>query len=306
MIDRASMKPNLFIVGAPKCGTSAWRHYLDAHPEVYFAPLKEPTFFASDFPDIRPIRDLSDYIGLFEGAGDARILAEASTRYLLSASAAKNIREFNPDAKILIFLREQESYLPSLHNNLLLNGDETVTDFDEAWRLSEHRDSSNVAPHCREPWLLNYKATGHFGEQVQRFYEQFPADQIRVFHFRDWSRDPRATYLEIMRFLNLPDDGRVDFPRRNEAKNPRSRLLAQMIAKKPFPLNVAAKLVKLLLGQKAGWRVSKQIFRLNARKGYAGEVNDRIRDEIRSYYAAHNRDLDARITRPPVSADPRW
>ena len=41
-------KPNLFIVGAPKCGTTFLYHYLKQHPEIFFPDFKEPHFFGSD------------------------------------------------------------------------------------------------------------------------------------------------------------------------------------------------------------------------------------------------------------------
>ena len=42
------MLPNFFIVGAPKAGTTSLYYYLDHHPEVYFSPIKEPCYFASE------------------------------------------------------------------------------------------------------------------------------------------------------------------------------------------------------------------------------------------------------------------
>ena len=42
------MKPNLFIVGAAKAGTTALVHYLNQHPIIYFSPIKEPHHFSTD------------------------------------------------------------------------------------------------------------------------------------------------------------------------------------------------------------------------------------------------------------------
>ena len=41
-------KPNTFIIGAPKCGTSAMANYLDQHPDIYVSPIKEPHYFIKD------------------------------------------------------------------------------------------------------------------------------------------------------------------------------------------------------------------------------------------------------------------
>ena len=47
------MKPNLFIIGAPKCGTSALAHYLSEHPKVFFSNPKEPFYLSTDYPHLK-------------------------------------------------------------------------------------------------------------------------------------------------------------------------------------------------------------------------------------------------------------
>ena len=110
---------NLFIVGAPKCGTTAWFEYLRTHPDIFFPPVKESCYFALDLPNFRLTRTEADYAKLFAGAGNKRIIGEASAMYLFSSTAAEAIHAHNPRSKILIFLREQEEYLPSLHTHFL-------------------------------------------------------------------------------------------------------------------------------------------------------------------------------------------
>ena len=41
--------PNFFIVGAPKCGTTALYEYLSSHPDVFLCDPKEPNYFSCDF-----------------------------------------------------------------------------------------------------------------------------------------------------------------------------------------------------------------------------------------------------------------
>lgn len=47
-------KPNLFIVGAAKAGTSSIYNYSSSHPDVYMSPIKEPNFFGSDIKWLIP------------------------------------------------------------------------------------------------------------------------------------------------------------------------------------------------------------------------------------------------------------
>jgi len=42
-------KPNLYIVGHPRTGTSSLHDYLNQHPDIFMTPIKEPNYFAKDF-----------------------------------------------------------------------------------------------------------------------------------------------------------------------------------------------------------------------------------------------------------------
>jgi hypothetical protein len=91
----ASHRPNLFIVGGPRCGTTAMHRYLCAHPRVRMSRKKEPTYFGSDLrlPNVgRPTLD--DYLAHFNGKDGAIWRGEASVTYLFSRRAAAEIKGF--------------------------------------------------------------------------------------------------------------------------------------------------------------------------------------------------------------------
>ena len=295
-------RPNLFIVGAPKCGTTAWVEYLRSHPDIFFPDTKEECFFALDLPNFRFTRSEAEYVKLFAGSGPAKVVGEASAMYLFSRTAANAIRDYNPDAKILIFLREQEEFLPSLHNQFLREFSEEIEDFETAWRLSGQRPANTVPPACLEPSTLDYAAMGKFSEQVERYLAAFPAEQVRVIQFRDWIASPRDTYLEILDFLGLKDDGRIDFPPINEGITYRSRRLVRFIL---FPPALARKLVRAVK-RLTGWKgravypIMHETVRLLSSTGYNKQIDPHLRDEIRRYYADDNKRLEERL-RPVLS-----
>lgn len=293
--------PNLFIVGAPKCGTTAWVEYLRSHPDIYFSTRKDHCFFGLDLPNFRLISSPEEYAKLFVESGTAKVVGEASAMYLFSQAAAEAIRQHNPASRILIFLREQEEYLPSLHNQFLWEFAEEIEDFETCWRLSGRRPPETVPATCLEPRTLDYRAMGRFGEQVGRFLAAFPAEQILIIRFRDWTTDPRATYLAILAFLGLQDDGRTEFEPVNEGMSYRSRGLVRLIIFPPGLIRTTAKLVKRLAGRHAGLlqRVAWKAVSLLSARGYRSRINPRLRDEIRSYYAEDNRLLEERLRRSP-------
>ena len=96
-----SKKPNFFLVGAPKCGTTFIYNSLREHPDIYLAEQKELHFFA---PDLYPPNYISEkqYHKTFENALSEKIIGEASVWYLYSDVAARLIKEYNSEAKILI------------------------------------------------------------------------------------------------------------------------------------------------------------------------------------------------------------
>src|SRR5258706_10449866 len=106
--------PDFFIVGAPKCGTTAMNDYLGQHPDIYMAP-KELHYFGADLKIKDKISE-SAYLQYFKNAGNKKILGEASVWYLFSGTAAKEIKNFSPDAKILIMLRNPVEVVYSLHS----------------------------------------------------------------------------------------------------------------------------------------------------------------------------------------------
>ena len=60
-------EPNFFIVGAPRCGTTALYSYLSEHPNIFMPGVKELNYFADDFPNMQKIafRSYNDYLRLF-------------------------------------------------------------------------------------------------------------------------------------------------------------------------------------------------------------------------------------------------
>jgi len=220
--------PDFFIVGAPKCGTTALHRYLSAHPNVYMPRLKEPHFFCSDLHAYYYVRDRDAYLRLFADAEPRHTrLGEASVWYLYSREAARNIAAFEPAARLVVMLRQPLELFRSLHNQLLANQVEDEPDAERAWRLQEERAAGRSIPrHCEEPKVLLYRETCRLGEQVERLLEHFPRRQVHTTLFDDLESDPRGVYEGVLAFLSLESDGRTEFPRLHAAHRPRWSRLA--------------------------------------------------------------------------------
>jgi SpoVK/Ycf46/Vps4 family AAA+-type ATPase len=216
------MKPNLFIIGAPKCGTTALARYLADHERVFFSSPKEPDYFARhmwirdsirNIPSFRT--SLDHYLALFEDADPARHVAigEGSVMYLCSRRSLEEIFEFNPEARVIVMMRNPVELVHSLHSELCLHLAEDQEDFETAWRLQDARAAGRCIPRGAErvePLL--YGQVGRLGAQLQTVLEIFPRSQVLWLFFDDFKRDTPGAYRSVLEFLDVPGDGRADFP----------------------------------------------------------------------------------------------
>ena len=208
------MKPNLFIVGQPKSGTTALHQFLGQHPEIYMSSIKEPHFFCSDFhlesdraygkKRFFDFRSESAYLQLFNRAGKAKVIGESSTNYLYSQVAAEKIHNFNPDAKIIIILREPAKFLYSLHSHYVKFTEENEPDFLTALALEGDRKAERVSsPRVTTPSYLYYSQRVQYYQQVKRYYDRFKPEQIKVIIFEEFKSDNERIYREILEFLQV-------------------------------------------------------------------------------------------------------
>lgn len=221
-------KPNFFIVGAPKCGTTSLAAWLADHPQIFFCPQKEPHFFNLDSAR-RGIYSLEKYERLFDRATADHIgIGEGSTNYLYSKEAISAIRQYNRAARFIAMVRNPIDMAYSLHGELLVNGDENIQDFEKAWRLQDARSAGrNIPKTCADPHRLFYGGLCKVGQQLERLFDVVPKEKVLLIRLENVIENPRAQYLRVLEFLGVGDDGRTSFPAHNSARERRFRIFWQ-------------------------------------------------------------------------------
>jgi hypothetical protein len=225
-------RPNFFISGAPRCGTTALYTYLSEHPNIFMSDVKELNYFADDFPNVQKVAFNSpdDYLKVFAAADDRHLaVGEASPFYLFSRVAFQNMRKFDPDAKVILSLRNPVDFIQSYHqlNLSLLREDEPG--LAKAWDLQDARRQGQFIPKsARQVDLLMYGEVGQFGRYVERLFEIFPREQVKIILLDDLTRDTQAVYEDILAFLGVPSDGRTEFPQVNANFENKSQALAKL------------------------------------------------------------------------------
>jgi hypothetical protein len=228
--------PEFFIVGHPKCGTTALYEMLREHPQIFLPANKEPWFFASELHVRTPPRPagtpqtLEEYLALFEGARPDQRPGEATPHYLWSATAAAAIAKVAPGAKIIAFLREPASFLHSLHLQFVETYVETESDLRTALALEPERRAGRQIPrHTYWPTALMYSGHVRYVEQLRRYHELFGESQVMVAIYDDFRQDNEATVRRVLRFLELDETVPVSAREVNPTVRPRSQRLHSLM-----------------------------------------------------------------------------
>ena len=233
-------KPNFFIVGAPKCGTTSLHEYLQRHPDAYLPYYKEPHYFGGDLVGTRfmQFRDQpGKYLKLFRDVrGEARI-GESSPWYLASTTAADEIYRYDPSAKIIIMLRNPVDMMYSMWSQFRYSGNEQIETFEEALAAeAERRAGQRIrrAAHCITG--LQYRRMTRFSEQVARYFDRFGRERVKVIIFDDFRADTAGVYRDVLEFLELDTAVSVNFGVRNPNKEVRLAWLQKLIISTGFSL----------------------------------------------------------------------
>ncbi len=226
--------PDFFIVGHPKCGTTALYLALRSHPQIFMPDVKEPRYFATDLRSRFPVRSpaaralltLDGYLALFDGASPDQRVGEASPLYLRSRAAPGNIAEIAPSARIIAILREPAAFLRSFHMQMVSSTIETQRDLRKAMALEEaRRDGKRIPRRSHGPEALQYSDHVRYVEQLRRYHSTFAPENVLVLIYDDFRRDNDATIRKVLRFLEVDDTLPVEMLNTKPLKAVRSLLL---------------------------------------------------------------------------------
>jgi hypothetical protein len=198
------VKPDFFIVGAQRCGTTSLYRYLTQHPCVLATSRKEIHFFSDNydkgtrwyrrhFPSLlkKCHRMLCCYGQVVTG--------EATPYYIFHPHVTERINKLFPHAKIVMMLRNPVDRAYSHYRYHVKLGAEDLI-FEEAIEAEPDRlrgESTNFK-------VFSYLKRGIYIEQIVRWYELFPAEQILIIKSEDFFTDPEQYFIVTQDFLGIP------------------------------------------------------------------------------------------------------
>ena len=249
-------RPDFFLVGTFKGGSTALYEALRRHPQIFMPFHKEPLYFGDDLTRRYGRFTLEDYVALFKGAKPSQRVGEASTWYLYSTSAAHEIHDFNARAQILVVLRNPVDVMYAQHNQLIFNVIEDIPDFAEALAAEpERRAGRRLPPGPINVENLFYRHSVRYREQLERYFEAFGRDRVHVMLFDDLVRDGQAVVRGCLEFLGVDASLAAAPPTANESRRVRSPIMQRLIFAPKLLLPLAPVLRKVPVVRRARQRL---------------------------------------------------
>jgi len=233
--------PDFFIVGGSRCGTTSLYSYLKQHPDVFLPERKEPHYYSSQSTPLPywllPLKSIitkQDYLQLFEDSKENMIVGDASSTYLMNLDAPKLIFEDNPNAKIIISLRNPIDRTYTAYLAQYRSGNEKKS-FGESIR----RDFSAITG---EELQRQSALNSDYYEYVKNYYHYFPKEHIKIIIFEEFIKNPKQTMKELLHFLNLSTELNIKYEQYNEFKFPKNEV-SKAIVNNRFIVNISLALI---------------------------------------------------------------
>lgn len=290
---------NFFIVGAPKCGTTTLYHFLSGHEQVDFGVIKEPHIFASDLK-LKGTTSRADYIKSYDPSNpNTRIFGDASVMHLFSGEAAKNIFDYNPAAKILIMLRKPLEFIVSYHHEQVYNQIEDCKSLQVAWDLTDRRCVGlDVPSSCPDPRLLDYKSIAYFDDQIRRFIDRFPPEQVKIGFVADMRHREAEFITALYKFLDVAPDCRVQLGHHASAKTYRHAWRKQAVKLATHPTaQLIWKIWKQALGIDRRFQLVRKFRIASTVAGQKGQIDSILAKAIEAHYESNWKAVE-KLSRP--------
>ena len=197
--------PDFLVIGAQKAGTTALYTYLRRHPDILGPFWKEVSFF-----DRYWTKGEVWYRGQLPLRGEGKLVGEASPSYLFHPLAPERVFSVVPETSLVVLLREPGERAYSHYQHELALGREPLS-FEDALEAEDERLQGEVERLCADPkafslawWNHTYVSRGLYADQLERWFELFPREQLLVLTTEELGARPAETYATILSFLAAP------------------------------------------------------------------------------------------------------
>lgn len=266
-------KINTFLIGAQKAGTTSLYDWLGQHSEVE-APeaIKDYHFFTNEEFFQKGIKHLDSFYNK-----ESKIVLHGAVNYMyFHDKACKRIYEYNPNAKIIICLRNPVNRAVSAYNYFKKTLRET-NDFNDALKIELEGKLSTFVEKSNNTYIEH----GYYSQQIKPFIEEFGAKNCLFVFFEELIdvNKQKKVMLDVCAFLDIDTNFRFNYRHLNASAQPKSKLINFITRKSGL-----TKLIKLLMPLKTRKKLGKKLEQLNVSNE---KINIKIEKDSLDFLKGH-------------------
>lgn len=193
------MRLDFIVPGAQKSGTTALHYFLSKHSQIALPERQEMHFFDDEEIFSRQPVDYELLHRAFGRVSKDAVIGEVTPSYLYWEPALERIRNYNPQIKLVILLRNPIDRAFA-HWNMQRFKDREPLDFLPALKEEPRRIAQRLSIESRR---FAYLDRGFYSIQLERVFRFFPHRQVKLVKFEDFRDRKQETLDGIFDFLGV-------------------------------------------------------------------------------------------------------
>ena len=219
--NRTDKKVDLILLGNQKCGTTAFHSFISRNPDFIGSKPKELHYFSIDERYNKGERYYHSHFSALEDQhafSGRKIWFDGTGGYLMCRKSPKRIHLYNPQAKMVVLVRNPIERAFSAYkmycrfysenknwfNIFRLTGKDYTERKPEEFNTFRTFISSEIA--CEESNCnidMPVLQLGKYEVGIKRYLQFFDRNQIKIFSNQDLLNNPVSTLNELTSFLNM-------------------------------------------------------------------------------------------------------
>lgn len=280
--NKTMISPNTFLIGVQKSATTSVYNWLSQHPEIC-APvaLKDFEYFTREsyYTDDQLLNNFYK-----EVYNNEEVILQGNVHYIFFEESLKRIKEYCPDAKCILILRNPvERAISAYYYAVKFNYEDLP--LEEGFKKESERLNSEDIRILSE---LTYKHHGLYYKQIKRFYEIFSKDQLEVHLYEDVSDTPEKVTTSIFKFLDVDDKFKPEFKSLNNTGEIKNKLLQKIgFGENPIRNFFVRKVLRLFLNEDQWAKLRFYIIHKNTKfkkNDYLENINPDFLKQLKEFF----------------------
>ena len=266
-----SIQINTFLIGVQKSATTSVYDWISQHPDVCGpVSLKDTPFFIDDKLFNKGLNFLEK---IYQNElSNERIILNGSAHNIYFEHAIKRIKKHNPDAKLILILRNPVDRAISAYRFAVKRNLERDSFMNSIKNESIRLQSDNIQILSETTYIDH----GRYYQQIKNLYKYFNEDKVLIIDYDDVKNKPNQIISDVFTFLNINSNFNPEFRTLNNTGNIRFEALRDIVYNNnPIKNFLVTKVLDKLVSYDLKYKIKIKVLALITKKAQIGSQNNR-------------------------------